>query len=141
MNSAYRGGWKVKPGGVRFPDPSVINDDWEDDGPTVDWGEYAHDPVADLLDEIQWTDVMLREAHAGFVAGKRDVVTVEGHRLWDARYRAQKRAAARLSPVDREWCERAAEAHFWVAYEAANRRGGSETLQRIAEQKTKTMLR
>lgn len=139
MNAAYRGGWRVRPGGVRVPDLTV-EVDW-DEGPTVDWGDYQTDPVADLIDEIVWSDADLRKAHAAYVSGKRDVWTVAGHKLWDARYRAAKRAEARLSPIDRAWAERAAEAHFWASYEVANRAGGSETLQKIAESKTKTMLR
>lgn len=42
--------------------------------------------------ELVWTDTMLRNAHAAFKRGLRDDHTVAGHREWDRRYRAAKRA-------------------------------------------------
>lgn len=143
MNAAYRGGWKVKPGGVRVPDLSVINDDWEDDGLTVDWGEYDHDPIAEMVSQIEWTsEEQLRAHHAAYVRGHRDVLTLAGNREYDRRVKARRRAdMARLDPIDREWCVRAAEAHFWASYEASNRHSEFHKLQEIAVTKTKTMLR
>jgi hypothetical protein len=42
---------------------------------------------------------------------------------------AAKRAAGRLSPEDRAWCERQAADHFWQAWERANRADQANPLQ------------
>lgn len=91
------------------------------------------DPVERELASTAWTDETLKRCHAAYNRGLRDVYTIAGNREWERRRQAVRRNPQRMTPEDREWCERQAEKGFWRLYEIVNRRGGNEALQMVAE--------
>jgi hypothetical protein len=69
----------------------------------------------------EWTDTRLREAHRRFHNGSRDLLTLEGERVYQARRKRAQRAG-HMNPVDRAWATRQAIRWSWVMDERANRR-------------------
>lgn len=87
------------------------------------------DPVGRLVADIVWTDETLRDAHAAYVRGNRDVATLAGHREWYRRWKADVRAGRRMSKTDRRWAEKSAVKGSWLMDERTNRVLGSLTLR------------
>jgi hypothetical protein len=68
----------------------------------------------------EWTDTRLREAHRRFHNGSRDLLTLEGERVYQARRKRAQRAGA-MNPTDRLWAERNATKSSWRQFERDNR--------------------
>lgn len=94
MNAAYNGNWQRR-GLIHIPIPPESNPGRP---PQPTFGE--------------WDDKDLREAHRRWNLGDRDLATVEGERVYQARRKRAQRAGA-MSPVDRVWAERNAVRESW----------------------------
>jgi hypothetical protein len=68
----------------------------------------------------EWSEKDLREAHRCWNLGVRDLSTVEGERVYQARRKRAQRAGA-MSPIDRVWAEKNAVKSSWEQWTRANR--------------------
>lgn len=102
MNAAYNGSWKRR-GLIHIPVAS----------------EQPGRPPRPTVGE--WDTKTLREAHRRFYHGDRDLLTVEGERVYQARRKRAQRAGA-MSPIDRVWAEKNAVKSSWEQWTRDNRR-------------------
>lgn len=101
MNAAYNGNWERR-GLIHIP----VAPEKPGRPPKPTFGE--------------WSDKDLREAHRRFNTGVRDLATVEGERVYQARRKRAQRAGA-MSPIDRKWAERNAVKSSWEQWTRHNR--------------------
>lgn len=78
------GQWVDLPGGLRK---------WQPDDPDA-WAEMRRRDALPI-NARDWGDDRVREAHAAYIRGERDLRTEAGNREWNRRYKARKRAEQR----------------------------------------------